>query len=109
MLIQQTPHLLPAFLGWGARFRGFVVRLLCVDVHPSALKHGVVVEDIEHAVRNAMAIDELEDDLCLYLGPGRDGSMLEVMTLAREDDDEEVVIHAMAMRPRYRRLLPGGR
>lgn len=65
----------------------------------------MVVEDIEHAVRNAMAIDELEDDICLYLGPGRDGSLLEVITLAKEDSD--VVIHAMAMRPKYRRLLPG--
>jgi hypothetical protein len=39
-----------------------------VDVYSSALKHGIAVEDIEHAVRNAMAIDELEDDLRLYLG-----------------------------------------
>ena len=78
-----------------------------MDVHSSALKHGVAVEDIEHAVRNAMAIDELEDDLCLYLGPGRDGSLLEVITLAREVGDEELVIHAMTMRPKYRRLLPG--
>lgn len=83
---------------------GFVVRLLRVDVHPSARKHGVAVEDIEHAVRNAMAVDELDDDLCLYLGPARDGSLLEVITLAKEDSD--LVIHAMAMRPKYRRLLP---
>ena len=54
-----------------------------------------------------MAIDELEDDLCLYLGPRRDGSLLEVITLATGYDDNEVAIHAMAMRPKYRRLLPG--
>ena len=64
----------------------------------------MAVEDIEHAVRNAMAIDELDDDLRLYLGPARDGSLLEVISLARQDSD--VVIHAMAMRPKYRRLLP---
>jgi hypothetical protein len=78
-----------------------------VDVHPSALKHGVAAEDIAHALRNAMAIDELDDDLILYLGPGRDGSLLEVVTLA-EQGGGETVIHAMGMRPKYRRLLPGG-
>ena len=76
-----------------------------MDVHPSAFKHDVELEDIEHAVRNAMAIDELDDDLCLYLRPRRDGSLLEVVTLARQDS--QLVIHAMAMRPKYRRLLPG--
>ena len=86
---------------------GFVLRLLRVDIHPSALKHGVAVEDIEHAVRNAMVIDELEDDLRLYLGPTRDGALLEVITIPREGDREELAIHAMAMRAKYRRLLPG--
>jgi hypothetical protein len=38
-----------------------------VEVLPSALKHGVRVEDIGHAMRNAMAIDDLEDDLRLNL------------------------------------------
>lgn len=78
-----------------------------MDVHPAALKHGVAVEDVEHGVRNAMAIDDLDEDTRLYLGPARDGAVLEVITLRREDDDE-LVIHAMEMRPKYRRLLPGG-
>ena len=86
---------------------GFVVRFLCVDVLPSALKHGVSVDDIEHAVRNALAIDEPDDDLRLYIGPSRSGSLLEVISLMREGDRGELVIHAMAMRPKYRRLLPG--
>ncbi len=81
--------------------------MLCVDVLPSANKHGVSVEDIEHAVRNALAIDELDDDLRLYIGPSRSGSLLEVISLMREGDRGELVIHAMAMRPKYRRLLPG--
>ncbi len=54
-----------------------------------------------------MAIDEVEDDLCLLLGPGLDGTLLEVITVAREDASD-VVIHAMAMRSKYQRLLPGG-
>ncbi len=55
-----------------------------------------------------MVIDELDDDLRLYLGPSRSGSLLEVITIARECNRGELVIHAMAMRPKYRRLLPGG-
>jgi hypothetical protein len=78
-----------------------------VDVHPSALKHGVAVEDITHALQNAMAIDDLDNDLCLYLGPARDGALLEVVTLSRQAD-VDLVIHAMAMRSKYRRLLPDG-
>jgi hypothetical protein len=79
-----------------------------VEVDPSALKHGVAVEDIEHAVRNAMVSDELDDDLRLYLGPSRSASLLEVIVVMREGDRPELAIHAMAMRDKYRRLLPGG-
>jgi len=73
---------------------GFVVRFRCGDRHPSAFKQSVGAEDIEHAVRNAVAIEHLEDDLCLYLGPGRDGSLFEVITLQRDAERGEVVIHA---------------
>lgn len=53
-----------------------------------------------------MTIDELEDDLRLYLGPARNADLLEIVTVAR-DDETELAIHAMKMRPKYRRLLPG--
>ncbi len=33
-----------------------------------------------------MAIDELDDDLRLYLGPARNGALLEVITIIRDDD-----------------------
>jgi hypothetical protein len=33
-----------------------------VDIHPSARKHGIADEDIEHATTNAMSIDDQEDD-----------------------------------------------
>ena len=77
-----------------------------MQIHPSARKHGIADADIEHATRNAMAIDNLDDELRLYLGPARDADLLEIVTLAREDGSE-LVIHAMAMRPKYQRLLPG--
>ena len=77
-----------------------------MDVHESARKHGVDDEDIKHAARNAMAVDDQDDDTRLYLGPARTGEPLEVVTIVR-DDGSELVIHAMKMRPKYRRLLPG--
>jgi hypothetical protein len=77
-----------------------------VQIHPSARKHGIADGDIQHATRNAMAIDNLDDELRLYLGPARNADLLEIVTLAR-DDGSELVIHAMAMRSKYQRLLPG--
>jgi GNAT superfamily N-acetyltransferase len=77
-----------------------------VEIHPSARKHGIADEDIEHAINNAMAIDDQEDDIRLYLGPARNADLLEVGTIIRADGTE-LAIHAMRLRPRYRRLLPG--
>ena len=53
-----------------------------------------------------MAIDDRDDDTRLYLGPSTSGALLEVATIVR-DDGTELVIHAMPMRAKYRRLLPG--
>lgn len=77
-----------------------------VEIHPSARRHGVVDEDIEHAVEHAMAIDDQADDTRLYLGPARNAELLEVVTIVR-DDGSALAIHAMGMREKYRRLLPG--
>ena len=78
-----------------------------MEIHPSARKHGIADEDIEHAMTHALAIDDQDDDTRLYLGPSRSADLLEVVTIVR-DDGSEVVIHAMKMRPKYRRLLPKG-
>ena len=53
-----------------------------------------------------MSIDDQEDDTRLYLGPARDADLLEVVTIVRAGQPE-LAIHAMRMRPKYRRLLPG--
>lgn len=53
-----------------------------------------------------MAIDDQDDDTRLYLGPARNAELLEVVMLVREDGSE-LVIHAMTMRQKYQRLLPG--
>jgi hypothetical protein len=77
-----------------------------VEIHPSARKHGIADADIDHATRNAMTIDNLDDDLRLYLGPARNADLLEIVTVVR-DDETELTIHPMKMRPKYQRLLPG--
>jgi hypothetical protein len=77
-----------------------------VDIHPSARKHGIADDDIEHATKHAMAIDDQDDDTRLYLGPSRSADLLEVVTIVR-NDGTELAIHAMKMRPTYQRLLPG--
>lgn len=78
-----------------------------MDIHPSARKHGIADEDIEHATANAMAIEDQDDDTRLYLGPSRSADLLEIVTIKR-DDGSELAIHAMKMRATYQRLLPGG-
>lgn len=77
-----------------------------MEIHPSAGKHGIADEDIEHATEHAMAIEDQDDDTRLYLGPARSAELLEVVTIVR-DDGSELAIHAMRMRPKYQRLLPG--
>jgi hypothetical protein len=54
-----------------------------------------------------MVIEAQEDETTLYLGPARSADLLEVVTVTR-DGNAELAIHAMRMRPKYRRLLPGG-
>jgi hypothetical protein len=78
-----------------------------VEIHSSARKHGVADEDIEHATSHAMAIEDYDDDTRLFLGPSRSAELLEVVAVVR-DDGSELAIHAMRMRAKYRRLLPGG-
>jgi hypothetical protein len=81
----------------------FVIRFSGGD-SSSARKHGIADEDIEHATRNAMTIDDLEDDLRLYLGPARNADLVEIVTIVR-DGNAELAIHAMKMRSKYDRLL----
>lgn len=77
-----------------------------MEIHPSASKHDIADEDIEHAAEHAMNRGSGRR-YRLYLGPARNAALLEVVTI-RRDDGSELAIHAMAMRAKYQRLLPGG-
>lgn len=69
-----------------------------VEIADNARKHGVVDEDIEHAVRNAIRVVS-QRDRDLYIGADRTGRLLEVVVL--DDDGQPVAIHAMPLRPKF--------
>jgi hypothetical protein len=82
-----------------------------VELHRAARKHGVADEDAVHAAGRflvAYPLDDEDQDVPrreLRLGPDRAGNLLETVVLLLDDGDE-LVIHAMRMRPKYRDLLP---
>jgi len=54
----------------------------------------------------ALAVEDIgeDPDRYLVLGPDRAGNLLEVVVLVT--DEVQIAIHAMPMRPKFRRLLP---
>lgn len=64
---------------------------------------------MQHALDNALFVEEIGEDPVRYLilGPDRAGNLLELVVLDRPQGP--AVMHAMAMRAKYRRLLTGGR
>jgi len=59
-----------------------------------------------HAIEHALAVEDLGDDpdRWLVIGPNRTGNPLELEVLITLEGTE-MIIHAMPMRPKYRRLL----
>lgn len=69
-----------------------------------AWKHGVAEADIRHALRNAVRRITMDENLTMLIGPATDGTLLEVGVLDLDKDDA-VVIHAMALRRKFRQFL----
>ena len=80
-----------------------------MNVHPSALKHGMGAEDAAHAAHWAPWGEPLEDDDWphreLRLGFDTRARLLETIVLVFENGNE-LVIHAMPARKHYLDLLP---
>jgi len=78
---------------------------VCGEIHPSARRYGVDDDEILHAVANSVAVDDLgqDPDRWLVIGPDSAGNLLEIVVIASNAD--EIIIHAMPMRPKYRKLL----
>jgi hypothetical protein len=77
-----------------------------VEVLQSALRHGVEVEEIEHAFAECRCRREVAEDPIRYLvlGPDPAGCVLELIVMDRPQGP--AVIHAMPMRPKYRHQFP---
>lgn len=71
----------------------------------SALKHGVAVDDIQHALEFPIRLYTIHDHEVLVIGPTRTGSLLELIVV--DPDGDARVIHAMPLRPRFIRTLEG--
>ncbi len=79
-----------------------------VDVHDSALKHGVRAEDALLAASRylvAVGLDDESPGRELRLGFSTTGQLLETVVLTF-DSGKELVIHAMKARAKYLDLLP---
>jgi hypothetical protein len=78
-----------------------------VQVHRSALKHGVTAEDGTHAAEHwifAAELDRESPQRELRLGFDTAGRLLELVVL-RFDSGTELLIHAMKARPQYIDLI----
>ncbi|WP_417215595.1 toxin [Arthrobacter sp.] len=79
-----------------------------MNVHPSALKHGIGHEDAIQAATWALWIEDLDDECPsrqLRLGFDFHGRLLETVVLVF-DSGNELIIHAMRARPQMLDLLP---
>jgi len=77
-----------------------------VEIHPSARRHGIANEDMLHAIKHSMVVDDLSEDpdRWLVIGPDRAANLLELVVLVTTEGDE-LIIHAMPLRPIYKKLL----
>lgn len=80
-----------------------------MEIHSSAYRHGLDDEQIGHDWEHALGFYGIDPDddppngLCI--GPDPAGNLLELLYL--QLDDEDLIIHAMALRPVFRTYLTG--
>jgi len=79
-----------------------------VEVHASALKHGIDADSAAQAAANPVYLSDLDEESParqFRLGFDSSGRLLELVVL-RFDSGRELVIHAMKARLKYLDLLP---
>jgi hypothetical protein len=59
----------------------------------TARRHGVGDDDMRHALRNWVAVNDEDEDVTLFLGPDHTGTLIEVGVL--DTDAGPAIIHAM--------------
>ena len=86
----------------------FVLRYSELEIHKTALKHGVSTLDIHHATNHAIQtfqyFDEWDRKRILTIGPDRSGNMLELIATVRSDQTARI-FHAMKLRPKFQNLI----
>lgn len=65
----------------------------------SARRHAIADDDMLHAVRNAIATEDLGDGFTMLVGPARDARLVEVGVV--DGASGPVIVHAMAARRKY--------
>lgn len=78
-----------------------------MEVHRSALKHGIAAEDALYAAAHYVYIADLDEENPVRqfrLGFDSVGRLLELVVL-RFDSGNELLIHAMKARPQYVDLI----
>jgi hypothetical protein len=88
----------------------FVLRYAELEIHETALKHGISELDIHHVCANSSDIFELDQESyeikILIIGPDSAGNFLEVIGL-EVNDQSLLIIHAMKIRKSMVNLLEG--
>jgi uncharacterized DUF497 family protein len=88
----------------------FVLRYAELEIHETALKHGISNLDIHHVCANSSDIFELDQESyeikILIIGPDSAGNLLEVIGL-EINDQSLLIIHAMKIRKSMVKLLEG--
>ncbi len=79
--------------------------VVAVEILDSAGKHGISDDDIRHAINNAIASITRPDqpEFTMIIGPSSRSALIEVGIL--ETDDQDYVIHAMAARDKYLKMI----
>ena len=88
----------------------FVLRYAELEIHETALKHGISNLDIHHVCANSSDIFEVDQESyeikILIVGPDSAGNFLEVIGL-EINDQSLLIIHAMKIRKSMVKLLEG--
>lgn len=64
-----------------------------------ARKHGVTDEDILHAYRQMLFARFDDEGMTMAFGPDRTGNLLEIGYVHADDEDIDVIVHAMKTTP----------
>jgi hypothetical protein len=67
----------------------------------SARRHGVSDETILHAVNHSVLVEDLDEEMTMFIGPDRAGNLYEIGIVGT--DEGPFVVHAMKARRKYLR------